>query len=374
MMTHITMCMQWYDYRLNSLDSVPVDTTYISVDNFKINNYTRFWMPVVQIRNALSASQPSNLVQYDYMVVKPKLKLLRRCQRLMVNLICFYEFHMHNFEEHYCDFELQSCELLKVFKSTLLPFSLFLKVQNVNSYTTNIAITRMYAPFDYHGTGTNMLFRVRNTYITKCFKGVLNVIQMQLGGPTNDLSCARAGFQIVRRVDYYIMRYYCPTFLMVAIAYMSLFFPINSFPARIVCTTFTLVTSSSLSINAYNESPAGYMTDLTWWFFTVELLIWMYMFEYTVAMAWYYYMIDKKIARDAGVVSCLNWYVSEQFSIVLSYRKVPMDTILARKLGTVVTEKLCTISSILFMDTTRLPCRPTLWHATRWTMWPELLA
>ena len=86
------------------------------------------------------------------------------------------------------------------------------------------------------GVKGNAKFRVRNTYTGVC--DPIPYHPYEVKGSTNGTgnpqleNCAYGGVRLVRAINYYVIRYYCPSFLMVAISFASLFMPTCAWPAR----------------------------------------------------------------------------------------------------------------------------------------------
>ena len=147
----------------------------------------------------------------------------------------------------------------------------------------------------------NAKFRVRNTFIGSCEqiqtdRNRYNLLSSNRS-KLNENDCAFAGIQLIRSVNYYIIRYYCPTFLMVAISACSFWLPTNAWPARMYLTSSVLLTLTTSSSGAYNEVPADSVISFYWWFWGCQLLVYSTLIEYALALAWVQFALDKNRAK-----------------------------------------------------------------------------
>src|SRR6218665_402504 len=105
------------------------------------------------------------------------------------------------------------------------------------------------------GARGNSKFRVRNIYTGNCDPipynqlRPLNTWSSQLGTE----HCAFLTVRLVRSINYYIIRYYAPTFFMVMISFTQFWMPTNAWPARIMLTVTIMVSLITVSLNGYNE-------------------------------------------------------------------------------------------------------------------------
>lgn len=172
-----------------------------------------------------------------------------------------------------------------------------------------------------------------------------------MGTLINDFpeSCAFAGIRLVRHLNYFIIRYYCPTFLCLCGSFCGFWVATNGWPGRIICTCVVYLTIKSISETAYEEVPSNDVVSLFWWLWVIQAFIYMNLVEYAWALAWVQFAEDKVRARVAGRVCfsllSLNYnYYNYKFQTCLHYRKVQTDTILARKVGTIILENFLIVS------------------------------
>lgn len=160
----------------------------------------------------------------------------------------------------------------------------------------------------------NTQFRVRESLRGTCeweapildrFQNVLHSIkpEVEFVNNRNRQSCAYAGLRIVRHVNYYVIRYYLTTFLMVVMCFAEFYFPTNGWPARIILTAVILVTLLGVSREGYDEVPSKDVTSLYWWLWGCQFFIYMSLVEFAAAQAWVQFVGDKKIAHAKSIVS-----------------------------------------------------------------------
>lgn len=185
----------------------------------------------------------------------------------------------------------------------------------------------------------NSRFRVRNTYSGLCSQIASEQIQFQQvtqgkGNWSTTPNCAFVGVRLVRSISFYVIRYYCPTFLMVCISFVSFWLPTNAWPARIMLTASVLLTLITTSTGAYNEVPAEEATSLVWWLWGMQFFIYLTVAEFAFALAWVQFVNDFKAAKLANKVP--NATEKMQLSLNGQFpfnRKVPMVIILARAIA-----------------------------------------
>lgn len=187
----------------------------------------------------------------------------------------------------------------------------------------------------------NSRFRVRNTYVGTCDRisseqFIFQELTRRNGNSTstNKLNCAFAGIRLVRSINYYVIRYYCPTFLMILISFASFWLPTNAWPARVMLTATVLLTLITTSQGAYNEVPSDDVVSLYWWLWGCQLFVYMCLAEFAFALAWVQFINDKKAARAANKPSPdgyyfgkHNWYAKcgECFGRMIRFVFGPLD-------------------------------------------------
>lgn len=288
--TDLTFCIIWHDHRLSPLASMPWQGTNITrrYTKVKFTQIDRFWRPRVVFRNGLSVRELNNVHNAKYIEYTAPSRRLEYCRRLEVEFVCYFPVQNFPFDEHYCNFEVQA-------------------IQNMNYLTVNLHVEDVAAPLDNRDMATNQRFRVRRAYIERCGYSEIDIFQV-----SQDMNvrrgCAIAGVYLIRRVDYYIIRYYCPTFLLMAICVLTIWLPVNAYPSRVILVTGCTLTMINISISGYNEVPAEYMTSLYWWLWGMQMFMYYSIVDLGVACAWMYFILDKKAAKKAGVPSIDGYY------------------------------------------------------------------
>lgn len=158
--------------------------------------------------------------------------------------------------------------------------------------------------------GHNDQFVVRESLLGYCLPGnnALNPFHnvyhtVEVRG--NNQSCLYTGLRIVRHVNYYIIRYYLTTFLLVMMMFVEFYYPTNAWPARIILTCVVLINIMGISRQGYSHVPSKDVTSLFWWFWWCQFTVYMGLIEFAVALAWVQFVLDKKIAHEKNVVRCL---------------------------------------------------------------------
>lgn len=121
-------------------------------------------------------------------------------------------------------------------------------------------------------------------------------------------SCAYAALRFVRHVNYYVIRYYAPTFLCMCISCLNPWLPTNAWPARTILTATVLLTIIRVSITGYNEVPARDVVSLYWWFWGCQFFVYMGLVEYSLALLWVQFVFEKKKAHANQTVR-QNWHL-----------------------------------------------------------------
>ncbi|CAG2176024.1 unnamed protein product, partial [Oppiella nova] len=110
-----------------------------------------------------------------------------------------------------------------------------------------------------HTNGLYPKFRIRSTFTGTCDRS------SYLG----DFSCMSATIKLVRRVSYYVIRVYAPTFLSVIVTFVGFWIPILGWPARVRELVTILVTpllsliTQDISLN--NDISVAYVVAIHWW-------------------------------------------------------------------------------------------------------------
>lgn len=133
------------------------------------------------------------------------------------------------------------------------------------------------------------MFKIRSWFTARCEK------KDQL--LTN--SCLSGTIKIVRRLSYYLIRYYFLTFLTVAITWIAFWIPLNAWPARANLTVSPLLAIITQDVSINNEIGVSYTVSIHIWMMFLQGFIYLGIVEYAVAIAWAHLAIDKKNWKQA---------------------------------------------------------------------------
>lgn len=151
----------------------------------------------------------------------------------------------------------------------------------------------------------NHQFRVRSYIRGTCEPEAVDTFQNKYHDLSYNLtqhSCAFARVNLVRHVNYYIIRYYAPTFLLVMMSFLEAWVPTNGWPARIILTCIVELTMKSVSMDAYNEIRSRHVVSLYWWLWCCQFFIYAALIEFGMALAWVQFIGDKQIAHKTNTV------------------------------------------------------------------------
>ncbi|UXI20912.1 protein turtle-like [Sarcoptes scabiei] len=152
-------------------------------------------------------------------------------------------------------------------------------------------------------------------------------------------SCVSSHIIIKRNINYYVIRYYLPTFLQVCISQVEFWYPIAAYSAngRMVLTVVVMVNLIGISRKAYNLVPSRHITPLFWWLWLCQLFVFLSLLEFALAYAWYHFNRDRKLSRLNQITSPDglsddrgNWLNKldriTNFILTKIYGKLPFDS------------------------------------------------
>lgn len=159
-----------------------------------------------------------------------------------------------------------------------------------------------------NGVKDNAKFRMRNSYTGTCnqisyYPNSARKLTNQNTTAIRKDNCAYGEVHLVRNLNYYVIRYYCPSFLMVVVGYLSFWIPSNAWPARIILTVSVMMTLVTVSQQGYNEVPCNDVASLYWWLWGCQFLLYMCIFEYVIALSWFNMINEKNLTKIEGLVS-----------------------------------------------------------------------
>ena len=112
--TDLILCINWTDYRLQSLNlsasSVEGMNDDLHLTQVILTSFKSLWLPSVYFRNAISAKVVNTINNIEYVRIWPEQKRLQYCTRMSVQFLCRMTFSNFPFDEQYCNFQLESCK------------------------------------------------------------------------------------------------------------------------------------------------------------------------------------------------------------------------------------------------------------------------
>ena len=157
-----------------------------------------------------------------------------------------------------------------------------------------------------HQPKDNYQFRLHHSYNGTCEpKNLDPFTKIAIPDWTN---CVYGAIRIVRHVNYYVIRYYLMTFLIMVIGFVQFWIPTIAWPGRLVFTVVQWLTLSSVSETIYSECPSNDVVSLFWWVWMVQFYDYMGLLEFGVALAWVQFAQDKQRAWKANRESPDGYY------------------------------------------------------------------
>ncbi|KAI2811125.1 hypothetical protein BLOT_002298 [Blomia tropicalis] len=286
--TDMFLCLEWKDHRLinlNNIISSDADWWPPYWDNetltwLRFTNVDRFWLPDVYFRNALSKEMVRTMAKNKYIDIWPERKMVKWCNRMKITFICHFRLSNFPFDGQDCRFELET------FKE--------------NEHKLWMQLMIIHQPKD------NYQFRLHHSYNGTCEpKNLDPFTKIAIPDWTN---CVYGAIRIVRHVNYYVIRYYLMTFLIMVIGFVQFWIPTIAWPGRLVFTVVQWLTLSSVSETIYSECPSNDVVSLFWWVWMVQFYDYMGLLEFGVALAWVQFAQDKQRAWKANRESPDGYY------------------------------------------------------------------
>ena len=202
----MTLKLQWFETRLNlskglteqllepnsTINSLLIDSSYA----------TKFWIPDIYFQNALSVSIVNSGLNIQFLAIGLDQNITYTV-RLSGTFMCKMDLTSYPQDYQYCSLEAVSCESITKFWSQI-----DLNLSSVTQTADNLVIH-----WDQFETGQPSYpkFRIRTSFLGKCVRTIIS----------GDYSCKSATLKLVRRVGYYVLRVYAPTFLSVIIPFVG---------------------------------------------------------------------------------------------------------------------------------------------------------
>ncbi|RWS09755.1 Glycine receptor subunit alphaZ1-like protein [Dinothrombium tinctorium] len=115
---------------------------------------------------------------------------------------------------------------------------------------------------------------------------------LSIRGP--DFSCLRGRIQFFRRLSYYVIRIYAPSFLLVITAFCGFWVPVLGYPARIALIVTPLLTLVTQQTQINNEINVHYVVALHIWMMFCTFFVFMCLIEYALAIVYCHHIEEKK--------------------------------------------------------------------------------
>ncbi|XP_054166062.1 glycine receptor subunit alpha-2-like [Oppia nitens] len=133
----------------------------------------------------------------------------------------------------------------------------------------------------------NPKFRLRETNIGQC----------EWSNHLGHFGCLTVKMKLVRRVSYYMIRIYGPTFLTTISSFVGFWIPVMAWPARVALLVTPLLTLVTQNVNVNSEINVSYVVALHWWMTVCIFFVFMSLIEFAVAISWVWMINDKKAQR-----------------------------------------------------------------------------
>ncbi|KPM11552.1 hypothetical protein QR98_0101250, partial [Sarcoptes scabiei] len=123
-----------------------------------------------------------------------------------------------------------------------------------------------------------------------------------------DSRCVYGGFEFIRNISYYIIRYYSTTFLCICISCLSPWITILAYPGRTILCATVLLAVIRISSIGFEEVTSGSIVALYWWLWMAQLFIFFTLVEYALAISWYQFVREKRLALETRSISPDGYY------------------------------------------------------------------
>lgn len=107
-------------------------------------------------------------------------------------------------------------------------------------------------------------------------------------------SCLVGTLKIVRRLSYYIIRYYLLSFLLAAISFVGMWIPLDAWSGRITVIVVPMLPLITNDITQNNQVGVNYVVSLHWWMILLQMFVYLELIEIALAVAWANMIYDKK--------------------------------------------------------------------------------
>ncbi|KAH9389403.1 hypothetical protein TYRP_023349, partial [Tyrophagus putrescentiae] len=247
--TDVFLLQEWKDHRLTN-------QSLVLTQPYAIN---QIWKPDLYFVNSRDVKQINSLETVEKMTIDKKgniaymlrLSATFKCQMNLIN----YPHDYHN-----CPIKMSSIK----YSPNELQFS--------------------WGDFDVKDNVEYPMFKIRSWFTARCEK------KDQL--LTN--SCLSGTIKIVRRLSYYLIRYYFLSFLTVAICALGPYYPVNAWPLRANITVSPLLALITQDMSINNEIGVSYTVSIHIWMMFLQGFVYLAILEFAVAVAIAHLAVDKK--------------------------------------------------------------------------------
>ncbi|KAJ6221587.1 hypothetical protein RDWZM_000132 [Blomia tropicalis] len=281
------LCLRWTDYRLVNPNPIfyynePMNMTErLNYDRLVLTKYdSLIWLPLITFPNGNEVTPIHSLRNINFLDIWVPAREVRWCRRISAELNCPMALSSLPFDQQFCYIELQP--------GTIMLYSIF--IQNLILFNSIVTRPDQHIRIQMESIhsllGGSFFFQLSDTYFDRC--------QTLEDGYLQSKHCVAGVMRLIRHLNYYIIRYYCPTFLSVAMTMLEFWIPVNAWPCRIILAATILFTFAETSITAYNSTPARDVVSLFWWLWGLQTIIYLGLCGQAFSLAWHHFVTDRK--------------------------------------------------------------------------------
>ncbi|XP_053213116.1 glycine receptor subunit alpha-2-like isoform X2 [Panonychus citri] len=242
---------RWIDQRIklpNDFDSITLDSSWKN----------KLWIPNLHFVNSLS-NTPVDLITNPLFIELSNGSHFSMATRVIVKLTCHMD--LFNFPQ---DTQICNVDLACVDWSN----------RSVNFFLNKFTMDDM---DDFPK------FEITDHFIEKC---------SFYRGP--EFPCLRVRLELFRRISYYILRIYGPSFLLTLTSFVGFWIPAVGYPARVAISVTPLLAlvTQQMQINA--EINVSYVVALHIWMMIQIFFVFMSLIEYVFAIVYVHLVEEKK--------------------------------------------------------------------------------
>ncbi|KAI1278007.1 Serine/threonine-protein kinase 10 [Halotydeus destructor] len=245
---------QWRDARLsippNRSGHYPLilDTSYKS----------KLWVPDVYFRNSLSNSILSSLLPISFIEIRPN-HIVSLSARMTVKLSCDMDLFAYPQDTQECFFDTVS--LTQPSSRLHIQWAAFQVDSSIN-----------YPKFTIYDYGQGRCTNFERAEFESKFDRPLNT------------SCIRGSIKMSRKLSYYLIRIYSPSFLIVVTSFVGFWIPVLAWPGRVAVVVTPLLTLITMQTTINSDINVSYVVALHIWMMFCILFVFAGLIEYAVAI------------------------------------------------------------------------------------------